>query len=648
MKSFNQTLKGKRLRTQLNLSYLVTLLVIAVALSSYLVLQSKKRLVSIEQETNATTVLESRGSIEHFLGTTSAQAKTLALAIQNDVESGHPDRHTLCALIQRMLAENPGLFSIAAIIEPNRYDSLDAYAVSQLGTRRPTYPMCGWYREGGTIKPRLHTCANGRTYTEFCDNDVYLNRPYFLALKAGAKSYITDIYSEQLDGKAVPMVSVVYPIHARSGFIGVVVIDMAHAQLAEQVDRLNASRKSRVAVVNDLGTIIMHPDASRVGRPSSELDDFSTQVMQDLQQGKPSAYRASTTLGAMLRQVTPFDILSTGHRWAVVSDRPLDTLIASLRGEILRIGLFFIVALAVFAGVSLIIASHLERNVNSLCISMQRFATGDLSATQRISEGSREMRMLSATLETMRTTLTALIKQARAQAETINSSSQLYTQEANEMASSCATSRTSCQQIEVAVHTLAEALTTVHAKGEKAEQCAIVTLDALRGMASKSDLSLQQIDDIAKQAGALGEISRQTNILALNAAVEAARAGQAGQGFSVVANEVRRLAESTAPIIAKINAAIRRGVELSRESNQATQELLPHMEQSKALAQATAEEAAEQTQNIEEINAAMRELLNGIELQAKSSEEIAARSAQLNDTAESLQVATSAFKLDEA
>lgn len=646
MANHNQSIRGLKLRSQLNLSYLLTLLVIAAALSSYLAIKSKIRLTAIETQTIETIVLQSQGSIDDFLGNTSAQAQTLALAIQNDVESGRPDRPALSALILRMLRDNPGFFSIAAVIEPNRYDSLDGHAVRQLGTRPPTFLLCGWYREGDGIKQRANTCANGQAYWEFCDNDVYLNRPYFLALKAGAQSYITDIYTEQLDGKAVPMLSLALPIRAHGSFIGAVVIDMAHAQLAAQIDRLNASSSSRVAVVNDLGTIIMHPNASLVGQPAGELDDLSAQAIEDLQQGNASAYEAQTAQGEMLRKVAPFDILSTGHRWAVVVDRPLRTLTASQRAELLRIGLFFAAAVIVFACVSLFISGRLERNVNLLRSNMQRFATGDLTAAQRVTEGSREMKDLSATLETMRTTLTSLILQAREQAESINANSQSYAQAANEMAASSAISKTTCQQVEMAVQALAGALTTVQAKSEKAEERASFTLDALRNMAEKSALSQQQMEVIAAQAGALEAIASQTNILALNAAVEAARAGQAGQGFSVVANEVRRLAESSASIIAKINTAIRSGVELSEESNKASQGLLPHMEQTKELSQATAEQAAQQAQNIEEINSAMQELLAAAELQAHSGADIAERSAQLSDSAESLRRATATFRLE--
>ena len=142
------------------------------------------------------------------------------------------------------------------------------------------------------------------------------------------------------------------------------------------------------------------------------------------------------------------------------------------------------------------------------------------------------------------------------------------------------------------------------------------------------------------------DIANQTNLLAFNAAIEAARAGQHGVGFSVVAAEVRKLAERSQVAALEIGELSTSSVEMAERAGHLLGEMLPSINKTSDLVQEITAASEEQAAGVAQINSAMNQLNQVTQQNASSSEELASTAEEMSTQAEQLQQAMSFFRLD--
>ena len=156
--------------------------------------------------------------------------------------------------------------------------------------------------------------------------------------------------------------------------------------------------------------------------------------------------------------------------------------------------------------------------------------------------------------------------------------------------------------------------------------------------------TVQSMKIIVDKIELIEEIVRQTNILALNAAVEAARAGEQGKGFSVIATEIRKLAEKSSAAAEEINRLSNEGIKMANQSDELLTSVVPGIEQTALLVKEISTGSMEQNESSQQVGHALQQLNQLVQHNAAAAQEMAGNSHVLEQQANSLYETMSFFK----
>lgn len=322
---------------------------------------------------------------------------------------------------------------------------------------------------------------------------------------------------------------------------------------------------------------------------------------------------------------------------------------------------------------------YLNNNIEKILSEMGKFAKGDLSVSLKV-ENDDEIGKLFNGFNMSVDNIKNIMQKIGDAIEATASASNQISSSSEEMAAGAQEQSSQTSEVASAVEQMTKTImeTTKHASqatesarsaGVIAKEGGSVVNETIAGMNQIADVvkkSAETVQELGKGSDHIGQIIQviddiadQTNLLALNAAIEAARAGEQGRGFAVVADEVRKLAERTTKATKEIATMIKQIQKDTLQAVESMQQGTNEVEKGKALARragsaleqiingsqdvvnkvtqvaAASEEqasAAEQiSRNIDGINNVTQETAQGIQQIAKASEDLSNLTVQLQD-----------------